>query len=269
MSWRVIARTDMAETVRPRSVKLLLGLPVATILLGAYVYPVLGSDPITTARFTGFISGWLTPIVSLVGVLLGYNAVVGKRESGAILLSLSLPHSRSDVVFGTLVSRAGLLGGVLVGALALGAGLVVYPFGSFTPLRFTGFVLLTAAFGVVWIGLGVAASLSVATKKRAFVVAFGLFFLFTIVWDGVASALELGLTEVGLASGDNPAPVEFLLAVEPGRVFQRVIDGFLNPGASVDGAWYLSEWLALGLLALWLVVPVGLAYHRFNGSDLS
>jgi len=269
MTWRVIAHTDMAETVRPRSVKLLLGLPVATILIGAYVYPLVGSDPITTARFTGFISGWLTTVVPLVGVLLGYNAVVSKRESGALLLSLSLPHSRRDIVLGTFLSRAGLLGGAIAGALVIGAGLVVYPFGSLSVLRSLGFVLLTVAFGALWVGLGLAASLAVATRKRAFVVGFGLFFLFTLAWGGVESAIELGLTETGLAGDGTPAPVEFLLALEPGAVFQRLTDGFLDPGASVEGAWYLSKWFALVVFTLWLVAPVGLAYRRFNGSDLS
>jgi len=269
MTWQVVARTDLATIARLRSVRLLLGLPVVTVLFGAYLYPVLGSEPITTARFTGFISGWLTTVVSLVGLLLGYDAVVSKRESGSLLLALSLPHRRRDIVLGTFLSRTGLLAGALVSALVFGGGLVVYPFGSLAPVGFIGFLLLTVAFGAVWTGLGVAASLLVATKRRAFVVAFGLFFLFTLAWDSVASAIDLGLSEAGLASGGTPAPVEFFLAAEPGSVFERLVDGFLNPSGSVDGPWYLSEWLALAQFALWLVVPVWLAHRRFNGADLS
>lgn len=269
MSWQVIARTDVASTVRPRSVKLLLGLPVVTILFGAYIYPLVGSDPVTTARYAGTIAGWLTGVLALAGILLGYSAVVSERESGAILLSLSLPHSRRDLVFGRFAGRAGLLGAALVAALGVAGVLVVYPFGSFTPVRFAGFALLTVAFGALWVGLGVAASLAVASKRRAFALAAGLFFLFIFAWDGLVSILEWGLSEAGLVSGGEPAVIAFVRSLEPGSVFGRLVDGFVDPSASVGGPWYVGEWTALVVFLLWLVVPLGLAYLRFDGGDLT
>lgn len=268
MSWWVITRSDATETVRPRSVKLLLALPALIILGGAYLYPVLGSEPYTTARFAGFVSGWLPTVVALVGTLLGYNAVVGKRESGVIRLSLSLPHSRRDLVWGTLASRAGLLCGTMTAALAVGLALVVYPFGSLSVLRSLGFAALTVALGAVWVNLGITASLLVATKRRAFVVAFGLFVLLRFAWTVLLSAVERGLSETGLV-GDDPAATAALQAAEPGAVFQRLTDAFVDPGAGVDSAWYLNEWLALVVLVAWLVVPLGLAYYRFEGSDIA
>jgi len=266
MSWRVITRSDAAETARPRSVKLLLALPALVILGGAYLYPVVGSEPYTTARFAGFVSGSLPTVVALTGILLGYNAVVGERESGAIRLSLSLPHSRRDLVWGTFLSRAGLLCGVMAAALVVGLVLVVYPFGSLSTLRSLGFVLLALGLGAIWVGLGLAASLSVTTKRRAFVIAFGLFVVFRLAWDVLVRAVERGLSEVGL-DGDDPTAA--LQAVEPGTVFQRLTDAFIDPGASVDNAWYLNEWLALVLFVAWLTLPLGLAYYRFAESDIA
>jgi ABC-type transport system involved in multi-copper enzyme maturation permease subunit len=268
MTWRVITRRDVAETVRPRLVKLLLALPALVILGGAYLYPVLGSEPYTTARFAGFISGWLPTVVALAGILLGYNAVVGKRESGAIRLALSLPNSRLDVAFGAFASRAGLLCGVIAGSLAAGFVLVVYPFGSVAVVRFLGFAVATVTLGALWVGLGLATSLVVATKRTAFILAFGLFGLFRLAWGPLSRALEVGLAESGL-TGEEPVAAAALRAVEPGRVFERVVDAFVDPSASVDNVWYLNEWLALCLFVVWLVVPLGLATSRFIGSDLS
>jgi len=268
MSWRVITRSDIAETVRPRSVKLLLALPALVILGGAYLYPVVGSEPYTTARFAGFVSGSLPTVVALTGILLGYNAVVGKRESGAIRLSLSLPHSRRDIVWGTFLSRSGLLCGVMAGSLAVGLVLVVYPFGSLSALRSLWFALLALALGAVWVGLGFAASLSVATKRRAFVLAFGLFVVLRFAWDLLVTAIGRGLTEAGLA-GDDPTATAALRAVEPGVVFQRLTDAFVDPSASVDNVWYLNEWLAVLLFVAWLTLPLGLAYYRFEESDIA
>ncbi|MBX0305690.1 ABC transporter permease subunit [Haloarcula salinisoli] len=268
MSWQTIARQDGHVTVGTRSGKLLLGLTALSILLSAYVYPVLGTEPITTARFGGYVRGWLTTVLPFVGVLLGYGAVVGERESGALRLSLSLPHSRLDLLFGKFCSRAGLLTGVLVGALTVAGALVVYPFGELVLGRFLVFVLLTVLFGVLWCGLGLATSLVVATRRRALVLAFGLVFLFVIVWDLVAAALRAGLDAAGVIDGRLPGPAQFLIGIEPGHVFGRVVTGLVQ-GEPVSGPWYLNEWVALVLLVLWSVGPLAVAYGTFVRRDIA
>jgi ABC-type transport system involved in multi-copper enzyme maturation permease subunit len=269
MTWEVIARQDWSVTVETRSAKVLLGLLAAVVLLAGYIYPVAAPEPITTARFSSFAMGGLTVAVPFVGMLLSYGAVVDERESGSILLSLSLPHSRRDVVLGKYLSRTGLVTAALVGSM-LGAGaLVVYPFGELVPGRFLAFLGLTALFGVVWSGLGLAVSLAAATRRRALVLGFGLVFLFVVVWDTAVRALTLGLNAAGLVDGELPAAVQFLVGLEPSRVFERVTTGFVLPGESVAGPWYLGEWVALVVLVLWVLGPLGLAYRRFDGSDLS
>ena len=269
MTWETIARQDGAVTVRSQSVKLLLGTLVFAVLLAAYIYPVVGREPITTAHFAGFVNGSLTTLVPFVAMLVSYSAVVEQRQSGSIRLSLSLPHSRRDVVLGKLCSRAGLVVGALVGSLLAGGALVVYPFGELVALRFLAYLMLAALFGVVWSAFGIAVSLAVSTKRRALVLGFGLVFLFVVVWDIAADALKQGLNAAGVVNGSLPGPVRFLVGIEPGHVFERVTTGFVIPNASVSGPWYLSEWIALGLFVLWIVGPLGLAYHRFNGADLS
>lgn len=269
MTWRVVARQDAAVTIETRSVKALLGLLVAAVALAGYVYPVFGSDPVTTARFSGFVQGTLTTLVPFVGVLIGYNAVVTERESGAIRLSLSLPQSRWDVVVGKYVSRTGLVVAALLVAMALAGGLVVYPSGELELGAFVLYLGLTVAFGAVWTGLGIAVSLAVSTSRRALVSGVGILFLFVIVWDPLADALAAGLDAVGLVEGELPDVLQLLFAVEPGRVYGRVTAGFVDPGRTIGEAWYLNEWLALVFLVLWVVGPPGVAYARFAGSDLS
>lgn len=268
MTWQVIAHHDGRVTAGRRSTKALLALFTIVVLLAAYVYPVVGEDPITTARFSGFVDGILTTLLPLIGILLGYNAVVTERESGALLLSLSLPHSREDVVVGKVLGRTGVLAATIV-ATMVGAGfLVVYPFGDLELVRSVAFVVLTVALGTLWTCLGVAVSLAVATKQRALVLGFGLFFLFALVWDTVVGALESGLNAAGIIDGSLPGPVAFVLSLDPGTAFERLTAGFIDPAAAVDGPWYLSEWVALVVFVGWLVVPVVLASRRFAGRDL-
>jgi ABC-2 type transport system permease protein len=269
MTWSVVARHDGRTTVGERSVRLLLGLLAFVIVLAGYMYPLAGTPPYTTARFGGFAVGWLTTVVPLVGLLLGYNAVVTDRESGAIRLSLSLPHSRRDLLLGTAVSRVGLVAATVVAAMVVAGWLVVYPFGELALPRFVLFVCLSVVYGAIWTGLGIAVSFTVATRRRALVLAFTLFFLFVLVWDPAVEVLELGLNTVGAVDGDLPAPVRFVTGLTPGNAFERATTGLVDPSASVDGPWYLGPWVALVLLAGWVVVPMELAFRRFAGSDLA
>lgn len=268
MTWTTIARQDGRQTLGARSMKLLLGLLAFVVVVSAYLYPVLGEEPITTAQFSGYVVGWLTTLIPLVGILVGYNAVVSERESGALLLSLSLPHSRRDVVLGKFVGRTAVLAGTILAAMVVAGFLVVYPYGELEIVRSLAFVALTVAFAALWTGLGVAVSLSVATKRRALVAAFGLLFLFVFVWGTVESAVRLGLNAAGVVNGDLPAAGQFLFGLAPGRTFARLTE-ILNPGASLGGPWYLGSWVTLAVFVCWLVGPLGLAYRRFAGRDLS
>jgi len=269
MTWRTVARQDGKLTADSQSARLLLGLVAFVVLLAGYIYPMVTQPPHTTARFPAFVEGAVTTVVPFVGVLLGYNAVVSDRESGAIRLALSLPQSRGDVVFGKYLSRTGLLAATLVTALVAAGALVVYPFGELALGRFALYLLLAVAFGAVWSGIGLAVSLAVATKRRALVVGVVLLFLFVLVWDTLEQGVALGLAAAGLAADGLPAVAEFAFGLTPGRVFSRATVAFVDPSRGVEGAWYLGGPVALVLLALWLVGPVGLAYARFVGSDLS
>lgn len=269
MRWRPVAGHEASVVLGARSVKYVLGLLVGVVLLSGYLYPLFGQEPYTTARFSGFVIGSLTTLVPFVGVLIGYGAVASERESGALRLSLSLPRSRSDLVFGKFLGRTAVLAGAVVFALAGAGFLVVYPFGDLELLPYLGFAALTVAFAGIWTGLGLAVSLSVATERRALVLGFGLFFAFVIAWDVAVSALQFGLESAGVVEGALPDPLRFVVGLPPGELYERVVTGFVDPAGSVDGPWYLGKWVALGLFALWGIGPLGLAYRRFEGSDLA
>jgi len=269
MTWEVVARQDWSVTLGARSVKLLLGLLASVVVLAGYIYPIGAAEPVTTARFAPFVLEGLRFALPFVAVLLTYGAVAGDRESGAIRLSLSLPHSRRDVVLGAFASRAGLVTVATVASMLTAGWLVVYPFGDLVLGRFLVFLGLTALFGAVWCGLGLAVSLVAATRRRALVLAFALLFLFVVVWETAVAALTLGLNAAGVVDGELPGVGQFVTGLEPSLLFERATTGFVLSGESVAGPWYMSEWVALAVLVLWVVGPLGLAYHRFDGSDLS
>ncbi len=269
MKWRPVARHEASVLRSARSLRYLFGALVATVLLSAYVYPVIGTAPYSTARFTGFLAGSLTGLLAFVGVLVGYGAVAGNRESGALRLSLSLPRSRLDVAVGTFLGRAGVLAGVLVVAMTVAGFLVVYPYGRLVVGPFLAFVGVTILYGAVWTGIGLAVSMAVATKRRALVVASGLVLSLAIAWEPAAGLLEYALTRAGLVADGLPRPLGVLVGLVPGAAFERVVTSLLDPGATPGGPSALGGVASLGVLALWAVGPLGAGYWRFARSDLA
>lgn len=268
MTWGVLARHEARQSYRARSIRFLLGIFVFVSVIGGYVYPVFASEPYTTAHFGGYIASWMTLLVPLLGLVIGYNAIVSERTSGALFLSLSLPHSRRDLVLGKYAGRLGLLTLGIVASLFVAGALVVYPFGDLRLLPFLGFVVLTVGLAAVYTGIGIGISMVTRSKQRATVAAFGLYFLLVLIWNELRIALAMGLGGVGLLDGELPGPIEFVFASEPGNVYTRLIIAFIDPSQSLNGSWYLNEWLALALFAIWLVVPLGMAYRWFLEVDL-
>ncbi len=269
MNWRPVARHEAGVLRSTRSFRYLLGALVATVLLSAYVYPVIGTPPYSTARFTGFLAGSLTGLLAFVGVLVGYGAVAGDRESGALRLSLSLPRSRLDVAVGTFLGRAGVLAGVLVAAMAGAGVLVVYPYGQLVVGPFLAFVGVAILYGSLWTGIGLAVSMAVATKRRALIVAFGLVLLLAVAWEPAVGLLEYGLTRAGLGTDGLPRTLKMLIGLVPGAAFERVVTSLLDPGAPPSGPSALGGVTSLGVLALWTIGPLGAGYWRFARSDLA
>jgi len=272
MAWRTIAKKDFREAMDSRLVSYLLGLVVLVFVIGGYVLPMTAQNP-TTGDFPGYMLGAAGLLIPLLGILLGYDSIVSERSSGRMTLLLSLPHSRSDVVVGKLVGRGAVLAlGVVVGVV-LGGALVVYPFGSLEPVGFAGYLALTLLYGLAFVGIAMALSTMTTSRQAATAAAFGVFFLFAVVWAQVRTVLLFGLDWLGLADGGLPGWALFVYGAEPGMLYDRILQAFYD--ASVSGAtpdpdahWFLGEWIALVLLMLWVVVPLGLGYLRFQSTDL-
>ena len=154
MTWRVIARRDWRLVRDARLTKAALVGLIGVVSTAAYVYPVVGTPPITTSRFGGFVGEWVGSLLAPIGVLFGYGAIAREHESGALRLALLMPHDRSTLVLGRFVGRAGVLSAATVVGMAIAGVLVVYPYGTLQPLRFLAFVLLTVDAGETFGFLG-------------------------------------------------------------------------------------------------------------------
>lgn len=268
MTWRVIARRDWRLLLDARLPKIALVGLIAVVSIAAYVYPLLGTEPITTSRFGPFVSGWLGGVLPAIGVLFGYGAIAREHESGALRLALSMPHDRSTLVLGRFVGRAGVFATAIVVGMAIAGVLVVYPFGTLHPLRFLALVLLTVAHGALWVGIGVAASTLVTTNRQALVLAVVALFVLVIVWDAVTAGAEAGIVAAGITGGSLHTAVRIGAQLDPGSAFETLVTALAvsDPNA---GAWYDGPTLALPVFVGWLFGPLSLAILRFKWRDLT
>lgn len=272
MTWRVIAEKEARTLLGPRRSKALLGLVVVVFTFGGYILPVETPAP-TTADYAVYMKTSTSLLLPLVGLLLGYKAVVAERASGRLTLLLSLPHGRLETVLGKYLARVGILAAVLAIGIGAATALVNYPFGSFEAADAGAFLGLALLYGATYLGVGLAISTATASNRAATAASFGVFFLFVVVWAELRGALPLLVDYLGLAETGLPDWLLFLYGAEPGMLYGRVIDGrfggvakgaYLGP----DAPWYLGDSAATALLVGWALLPPTLGYLRFRGMDL-
>ncbi|SFR30442.1 ABC transporter permease [Halorubrum sodomense] len=271
MSLTAVARKDFQETVRSRGMLVLVAL--FSLLVSAFAFavrPTGGSEQFATELLLSvFIGPFLvTTLVPLVGVVVGYDAVSGERESGSLKLLLSLPHSRADVVLGKVAGRGAALAlavfaGFLLPALVLIVAPVVFNAGAFL-----GYTVFAAALGVAFVAIAVGCSAASAIQRRALIGAVAIYVLFVLLWGAITGRL------VGAA---GPVVDALPLSAAQLRVFLRVS----NPTTAVEvlSTAFLGEQLfsgnsanqqlsAAAMLVFWTLAPPLAGLLKFDADDL-
>ncbi|MUW15124.1 ABC transporter permease subunit [Halorubrum sp. CBA1125] len=271
MSLVAVAEKDFHDTVRSRGMLILVAL--FSLLVAAFAYAVRpagqGEQFATEVLLSFFVGPFLvTTLVPLVGVVVGYNAVSGERESGSLKLLLSLPHSRADVVFGKVAGRGAALAlAVFVGFLLPAAVLIVAPV-AFDAGAFLGYTVFAAVLGVVFVAIAVGCSAASRTQRRALIGGVGIYVLFVLLWGAITGQL-LGAAEPLI----DPLPASSAQV----RAFLRVS----NPTTGVETLTnaFLAEQLFAGdqvnrqisaasMLVFWTIAPPLAGLWKFDADDL-
>lgn len=282
MSWIHVASKDFADASRSM---MLWALTVLLVLLvaGVSTIPYLLADG-TTPPFEEALSFLFTPIallVPIIGLVVGYQAIVSERESGSIRFLLGLPNTRRDVVLGKVIGRAGVVAvptliGFLVGAVVIGA-----LYDGFIVADYLGLLVFSLIMGLVYVSVAVGISASVSSRAKALAGVLGFFVLFDFLWEFVTMAIYW-VIEGSLPGFDGlPAWYLFILRLSPGQALSAIAltlieiagagDLDLTAAGRVAGEvpFYLENWFAWIIVVLWIIVPVSLGYLRFKNAILS
>lgn len=265
-----IARKELSDGLRNRwllAISLLFAVMAAGIAwLGAAASGQLGftSIPATIAS----LASLATFLVPLIALLLAYDAIVGEDEGGTLMLLLTHPLGRGQILLGKFVGHGLILAlATLIGfgcaALAIAIlvddvelGLLLWAFGRF--------MLSSTLLGWAFLAMAYVLSSKASEKSSAAGLALGVWFLFVLVFDLALLAL-LVLSQGKL----NPDLLPWLLLLNPTDVYRLInLSGF-EMGVNATGVMALGGDLPLsgGLLwlclLLWIALPLWLAYWAF------
>ena len=274
MSIDAIARKDFRDAIRSKTLWLLLGIFVLLFLGIAYAAWRVGD-----AEFIEFVD--LTAVVfvlvlPLVGILLGYKSVIAERESGSIVLVLSMAHSRRDLVIGKVIGRLVVLSSAVVLGMTISSIVLLALFDTFPAGRYLLFAGLNILYGAVFLSIAISLSMALSSGRRVTAAAFGAYILLVMLWDALVELLLLVLWRFDNSVLD---PFElpdwsFLFRMSsPSESYFRLttalFDSDLGEIYTIEFApSYVSAPVALLLLIGWVIVPLTLAYLRFKRADL-
>lgn len=275
MSVVTVAKKDFEDAIRS---KVLLALATLFVLFAggaAYIFAEVFSganEALSAVGLLVFLLGPVGTLVPLTGLIVGYKAIVGERESGSLKFLLALPHTRRDVVLGKVFGRSGVLATAILSGFALAAIITVALYSSFSPGPFLGFTALTLLFGAVFVSVGVGISASTASSSKATAAVIGFFVLFEILWGFIPMLINYLLAGSLFPQGPPPGWYQFLSNVSPSAAFSNAIKLVLpaDAGLTMPGqtSIFVEGWFGLLVLLGWALIPLALGYLRFERADL-
>ena len=277
-----VARKDFAAARRSRSlwaVATLLGLLTTVIAFGFSAYRTPPMETVVRLfRIMGSVFGLLLPIVALIA---SYMSIAGERESGGLKFLLGLPNSRRDVFLGKLASRLTVVTVGVVFMFATATAMAVARHGVLPLSVVVGMFAVSLLYAAVFVGIAVALSAAVAERSQAIAASVGAYFLLVLLYviPGVSVALLVRFVHQTLLGFERNVDLyNAVLYTSPLIAYRKAMNLVVPSGAQRQVLRragetdtlpaYLGDELSLAVFAVWLAVPLGVGYLRFEGADL-
>lgn len=268
----ILAGKEIRDGMRNRWVAASILLLTALALLLA----LLGSAPTGTVKVSALgvtvasLSSLTVYLLPLIALMLAYDALVGEFERGTMLLLLSYPVARWQVVLGKFAGHMAILFAAIVIGYG-GVGLLVEFVGGGDPesrLAYLSLMANSALLGAVFIGLGYLVSVLSRERATAAGLAVALWLGFVVFYDLALLGLLLADSNQALSQGLFAT----LMTINPTDAFRIVT---LGAAESVGTAAGLSDGAARGIVPLalasilaWVLLPLSATTLLFQRRDL-
>ena len=271
----VIALKEIQEGLRNRWVL------ATTLLLAALALSLtfLGNAPTGSGIGSGrldvvivSLSSLTIFLIPLIALLISHDAIVGEMERGTMLLLLSYPVGRRQVVLGKFLGHLVILAFSTVAGYGAAAVALVASGASIDAASWLAFLSLIGSsvlLGAVFIAIGFLASVTVRERSTAAGVAIGVWLLFVLIYD---MAL-LGVLVVDQGRTIGAGALNALLLVNPTDAYRLLNFGAGGAGTltGMSGAAAnatLGPGTLAGALVLWTALPLILSMLLFSRKEL-
>lgn len=271
----IVALKEVQEGMRNRWVLattlLLAALALTLTFLGSAPTGTVGVRPLDIVVVS--LSSLTIFLLPLIALLISHDAIVGEMERGTMLLLLSYPIGRWQVLLGKFVGHLAILAfatligyGASVAALLLtGAVIEVDSWAAFAAMIGSSILL-----GAVFIAVGYLVSALVRVRGTAAGIAVGVWLVFVLIYDMALLAL-LVVDQGRTVSGTL---LDMLLLLNPADIY-RLFNLTGSAGvSSLSGMTGVAANSALGPISLiaalcvWTLVPLALAAAAFSRREL-
>lgn len=270
----VLALKELRDGLRNR------WIAAAILLLGglALALSLLGSAPAGSVRAgmleisvisLASLSVYLIPLIAL---MLSFDALVGEFERGTMLLLLTYPVTRWQVIVGKFLGHVLILfiavlfgyGGAMLIMLALTGGSIE------GWQAYVSMMASSLALGAVFIALGYLLSVLVRERSTAAGAAIGLWLVFVVLYDLILFGVLL-LDEGQMIGQDLFAVLMLLSPTDSYRILNLSLFETVSQAAgmaAVASRAGISAVVLAGVILLWIAVPLGTTLMIFQRREL-
>jgi ABC-2 type transport system permease protein len=253
--------SDHLTSVRMRVLEWLVVLVALAALYGAIqqIKDTTAEDPFlflrlfTTSRdpLPSFVS-FLSFLVPLMAIGLGFDAVNGEHNRRTLSRILSQPIYRDALLFGKFLAGLVTLSISLITLwlLVVGLGLLLIgiPPGAEEIARSFVFLLVTIVYAGVWLALALLFSILTRSAATAALVTLGLWLFITFIWPVLAGAVAQAIVPpdprymaLGLQTPGTAELEQILARLSPSTLYAEVVVALLDPTTRALGPIYLSQ----------------------------
>ncbi len=252
----VVVLKELSDHLTSARMRVLEWLVVLTALAAVYaaiteIRQVTAQDPFlflrlfTTARepLPSFV-GFLSFLVPLMAIGLGFDAVNSEHNRRTLSRILSQPIYRDALLFGKYLAGLATMSVSLtvLWLLLIGLGLImlgVPPSGEEMARAFI-FLLVTIAYAGVWLALAMLFSVLFRSAATAALVTLGIWLFLAVIWPSLSPALATAL----VPSGDQATTIitaQMLARLSPSTLFGEIVLAILHPTTRTLGPVYLDQ----------------------------
>ncbi len=275
MNALIIAAKEIHQAIRNRWVLaatlLLAGLALSLTFLGSAPTGNVGVRALDVVIVS--LSSLTIFLVPLIALLISHDAIVGDMERGTMLLLLSYPVARWQVLLGKFLGHLAVLAfatclgyGLAVGALVATGSRV----DADSLLAFASMVGSSVLLGAAFVAIGYLVSAFARDRGTAAGVCIGLWLLLVLIYD---MAL-LGALALDQGRSISATALNAMLLANPTDVYRLFnLTGFANVSAFAGMAGLtqsttLSIPVLVTALLCWTAVPLGFAALAFSRREL-